>query len=799
MGDDVQNPTPTTPPATGTPISDTSTIGPDFSQVPGHMEHKSAAAAAHDRSTFTSLTGDINNATAPIENYTPEGRKEHPILSKIGDVTRGVKELLEGGQEVGKGMGTSSGVANNPVAQAVMTAPDAAAAGAKAEDYVAENAPKVAEHIAETGRNFVRGAKAGVEHAAAATAPEGSLEAGFAKIPGHQVERPNPQITSEGPAWERVHTATVDGKTAGKVGVKTDPNGRAQIYGSVVPKDMRGQGIGQKLYKQAIEDARANGATHITSDSTNTSADANRVWHKLTEKNEYPVEEITHPNGKAGYQIKFDPAGAQGAEESVPVADMHANLLKVPDERLPERTDTQSVINHEAGHAVVGHTLGLDPIEIRSHLHDENIHDGSAASTHFSYRNVGGNEAGEIPASKLKQVFEDKLIPTLMGGGVAQESLHGLSMTANGGMSGDIEQAFELGKQLGYSPAEMNRIIENGKMQARSILTHQPTLDTIGKYTAEREEGLPDRLHMSYGKMQDMLAEIKKVREVHGQSEDTTGRQLEDIREGRLRVPAPDDAGRTGGSPSSEAGTAQPKFKVTEDGPYHPNLQKVADKYGVTDDPYKISHGASFITPDGKYIHLGGGIDHNRAIENVTGVMDGSKDNRPDFLNPTGAIRTRMTFGREGHTLHVSVPEKGITAEQVDALKAAAHQGLGGGKNGNIVMETATGGKSAEEQFANANNIEPMLKKIGVHPDGAEPQEWHQRAEEESKKNGGSFTIDPRTGAEPNSGHILEAVPEARQVSDKPNTAGRDWSKVLQESDAAAKKRKENKKVRPLI
>ena len=200
-------------------------------------------------------------------------------------------------------------------------------------------------------------------------------------------------------------------------------------------------------------------------------------------------------------------------------------------------------------------------------------------------------------------------------------------------------------------------------------------------------------------------------------------------------------------------------------------LKKAAEKYGETEDPYKISHGASFITPEGKYIHLGGGIDHNSAIENLTGVMDGSKDNRPDFLNSTGAIRTRMTFGREGHTLHVSVPEKGITAEQVDALKAAAHQGLGGGKNGNIVMETATGGKSAEEQFANANNIEPMLKKIGVHPDGAEPQEWHQRAEEESKKNGGSFTIDPRTGSVPNSGHILEAVPEARQVSDKPNTA----------------------------
>src|SRR5437879_9042548 len=29
-----------------------------------------------------------------IENYTPEGRKAHPILSRIGDATRNAKEML---------------------------------------------------------------------------------------------------------------------------------------------------------------------------------------------------------------------------------------------------------------------------------------------------------------------------------------------------------------------------------------------------------------------------------------------------------------------------------------------------------------------------------------------------------------------------------------------------------------------------------------------------------------------------------------------------------------------------------
>jgi hypothetical protein len=73
----------------------------------------------------TSLTGALmstlkdpfkaGDITTPIESYTQEGRAEHPILSRVGDVTRGAKELMFGGQSAGKPMGTSSGVANNPV------------------------------------------------------------------------------------------------------------------------------------------------------------------------------------------------------------------------------------------------------------------------------------------------------------------------------------------------------------------------------------------------------------------------------------------------------------------------------------------------------------------------------------------------------------------------------------------------------------------------------------------------------------------------------------------------------------
>ena len=351
MGDETQNPTATPAPATGTPISDSSTIGPDFSQVAGHVETKSAKAAAHDRSNFSSLTGDINNATAPIENYTQEGRKEHPILSKIGDVTRGVKELLaprpaqtitpdapdvvhhvedldaespslqrvealgrgvidygksvlfpkgktekerikniakttlqdpENEQTIKAGQDLNQADEESRTGHPVRAALSRVSAGghalagaipmvgpiwsgvaeqtstdvgtgnwqavpgdlvvaktlAGAPEEGGELATKGSEALmtgaGETAKTTLGAAGSEVGAAARAKAPEGSAEAGAiplspedklraAKIPGHQVTKPNPKITTDGPAWERTSTATIEGRTAGKVGMKVDP------------------------------------------------------------------------------------------------------------------------------------------------------------------------------------------------------------------------------------------------------------------------------------------------------------------------------------------------------------------------------------------------------------------------------------------------------------------------------------------------------------------------------------------------------------------------------------------------
>ena len=154
----------TTPAPASTPQN---TIGPDFSSVHGHRKLSPTSAAD------AVVRGASKLSTEPIENYTPQGAAEHPILAHLGEVTKGIKELLGGGQYAGKPMGTESGLVNNPVTQAGLTAIDAAPMAAAAEDFASKKIGEAANAV--------------LEHPwATATHPEGSTEAGFASIPGHR-------------------------------------------------------------------------------------------------------------------------------------------------------------------------------------------------------------------------------------------------------------------------------------------------------------------------------------------------------------------------------------------------------------------------------------------------------------------------------------------------------------------------------------------------------------------------------------------------------------------------------------
>lgn len=162
---------------------------------------------------------------------------------------------------------------------------------------------------------------------------------------------------------------------------------------------------------------------------------------------------------------------------------------------------------------------------------------------------------------------------------------------------------------------------------------------------------------------------------------------------------------------------------------YHPDLQKVVDQNRLRDS---LPFGASFITPDGRFVELGKGETHPEAIESATGREEGSdlshqisneelprKDNRIKFLNDTGAIRTRLRGTQAGQELVASVPKQGVTPEQVKALQKS----IGHVRNGSLVIERSDvtpetkNELSRQKDFPSYDDAETMLREINAHPE----------------------------------------------------------------------------------
>lgn len=215
---------------------------------------------------------------------------------------------------------------------------------------------------------------------------------------------------------------------------------------------------------------------------------------------------------------------------------------------------------------------------------------------------------------------------------------------------------------------------------------------------------------------------------------------------------------------SPNADIPESQQEATPETGYHPHLQAIANQHGLTESPYGVDNGASFIAPDGKFVHLNS-IEHGTALHGVSGSSD-----LVPFINDSGAIRTRVSFDRGGKTLHISVPKDGVTNEQISALKQAAQKAVG--KNGNIVLERADVTAETKDQlsktkeFGNANDIEHMLMDIEAHPEN----KWHAVAARRADKQSAGG-IDPRTGKSDTEGHGTEIFPEKRQALDHKPTA----------------------------
>lgn len=207
---------------------------------------------------------------------------------------------------------------------------------------------------------------------------------------------------------------------------------------------------------------------------------------------------------------------------------------------------------------------------------------------------------------------------------------------------------------------------------------------------------------------------------------------------------------------------------------YHPVLKNIVDNYGADDNPEGIKGGASFITPDGRYVFLGP-EEHPQVLKNA-GWSSTGKDNRVSFIQETGVLRTRFRIGRQGGVLTVTVPGTGVTPDQISAIQKAVGYI---GRNGNLVLEradisTATKDKFSNiKEFARPSDVVPMLKNIGVIPDrisALEGEDWPAVVAERMKSEpaGG---IDPKTGQSDTEGYGVEIYPEARKTLDHQPTA----------------------------
>jgi hypothetical protein len=166
----------------------------NFDNIPGHQVHEGEISATPEQNDESGdLLGNVKQTLSTIENYTQEGRAEHPVLAQLGDALRNAHEYLSGGQAVGKPQGTESGLANNPATAMVTGVPGAEEGAAAATDYVMDKAGEIGSHLVDTGRTALEAGKEELGNIISAQHPEGSAESGFASIPGYRSEPEIPQ------------------------------------------------------------------------------------------------------------------------------------------------------------------------------------------------------------------------------------------------------------------------------------------------------------------------------------------------------------------------------------------------------------------------------------------------------------------------------------------------------------------------------------------------------------------------------------------------------------------------------
>ena len=424
------------------------------------------------------------------------------------------------------------------------------------------------------------------------------------------------------------------------------------------------------------------------------------------------------PNEKQPYAV---PAGK--------LKPMPGSLVGDAGSRIKNAVET---VRHELGHILVGHVNGISSHEMISHQHPAAKGQPIRAAVLTDYRPLMESN-GEFTRKSIGDKLPS-LVEQYMGGAAADELFSGIDRKANSGARGDVRAVKNiLTEHFGFSDNEAETMIDNAIDRAKEKLSHPVTRQMLEENAPFREEGLSKTHHYSPERVEAMKAEHdRRMAEYekgnpndNGTSNGEAGPRPQEVEPG----------GQGEGLRAAAEGIAPAK--------YHPDLQRVIDQNKLVGS---LPTGASFLTPDGKFVDLS--TTHPEAIEKATGEPfndaslshkikneePGAEDNRVKFINDTGAIRTRLRDTMAGKELVASVPAKGITQDQLVALRRAIGKV---GREGNFAIErtdaTPENKFYAKKDFPRVSDVDDMLRQIQAHPDQRTIQaeeaspEWKQQ------------------------------------------------------------------------
>lgn len=213
--------------------------------------------------------------------------------------------------------------------------------------------------------------------------------------------------------------------------------------------------------------------------------------------------------------------------------------------RIPEGQTPEGLLGHELGHAFVGNNEGFNPIDVISREHPESPKK-SLAAARFSMDNIDIQPNGTVTKETMTKHLGG-LLRLYMSGAAADSVFNGIDVKKNQGARGDIHEAIDVLKRLGYSPTDARAKMQTAYDQAVEHLSQPHISDTIKEAVKSREPDLPDSHHFSTERLYDLFrqAEGKKNGKASGnEAGDTAGvRQLDKASEAGREGSGADGAG----------------------------------------------------------------------------------------------------------------------------------------------------------------------------------------------------------------------------------------------------------------